>query len=156
MTRLVDGSPASQDYLFAHDFRIVSGIPDAEKEAPDFAGDFEQWFLMSGNAASDRVDVSFPGQLGNGQTTIASINIPIRGTGASSEYRLKVFVEGQGATPVFDSTLTAAPGSRTVVTVLKGALSDQPTGEKRFYVVVEAHIDSGETLRVGRPLVAQE
>jgi len=141
--------------LASYDFNPVSGSPDADLEAPDFAGDFENWFLMAGNAGGDRVDVSFQGQFGLGQTELTSLKIPIKGS-AGSQYQLKVYAEGSGATPVYDSTLLGAPVSRTVIALDDTDLSAQPIGEGRFHVVVEATLDAAETLRVGRPLVKQE
>ena len=65
--------------------------------------------------------------------------------------------EGQGASQVYTgSVLTAAPGVRTVVSIADVDLTNQPTGEGRFHVVVEATLDNTETLRVGRPFVRQE
>lgn len=141
--------------LAQHDFKFVSGLPDADLEAPDFAGDFENWLLMVGNAGGDRVDVSFQGQFGLTQSQLTSIKVPIKGS-AGSQYQLKVFAEGSGASPVYDSTLLVAPTVRTVLALDDTDLSAQPTGEGRYHIVVEATLDAAEELRVGRPLVKQE
>jgi hypothetical protein len=141
--------------LAAFDISPVSGTPDGDLETPDLAGDFENWIKLEGNAGGDRIDVSFQGQFGLTQTEITSIKVPIKGT-AGSQYQLKVFSEGSGATPVYDSTLLVAPVSRTVLTLDDTDIGTQPTGEGRYHVVVEATLDAAEILRVGRPLVKQE
>jgi hypothetical protein len=141
--------------LAAMDINPVSGIPDGDLEAADLAGDFENWVKLEGNAAADRIDVSFQGQFGLTQSQITSIKVPIKGT-AGSQYQLKVYAEGSGASAVYDSTLLVAPVSRTVLALDDTDLSAQPTGEGRYHVVVEATLDAAEILRVGRPLVKQE
>jgi len=78
------------------------------------------------------------------------------GTGGSPEYVLKVFVEGQGASAVYDPTAgapIAAPGAIAAITLSSGSLTSQPTGEARFFVVVEAYIDAGEAILTSRPYV---
>ena len=47
-------------------------------------------------------------------------------------------------------------GVRQLISLAAGDLSAQPIGEKKFFVVVEATLDSGEEMRVGTPFVRQE
>lgn len=144
----------SENYLYDHNFRIVSGSPDGELESPAFAGDFENYLLMTGTVAGDRIDAEFPGRLSLAQSKITNIRVPIQGTG---DFQIKVFVEGSGAANVYTtSVLATAPGARTVTLITAAELSAQPTGELRYHVVVEATVDVGEVVRVGRPFVKQE
>ena len=128
---------------------------DVDSQVPDLSGDFEIYDRFVSTTSGGRADAYYQGQLDESQSRVEAIKVPIKGTGASAQYQLKVFAEGSGATPVYDSTLTAAPGTRTVLTISAGSLSAQPTGEGRYHVLVEAHLDLGETLYVGRPFVKQ-
>jgi hypothetical protein len=149
-------STVQEIFVPVHDFRIISGAGvSGEQDSVDFAGDFELWYLMTSSVASGRIDVEYFGHLSNAQTLLRFIRIPIKGN-AGAEYQIKVYVEGQGATPVYDSGLNVAPLTRTLIQLDDTALSNQPTGEKKYVVAVEAHIDAGEELRVGRPFVRQE
>jgi hypothetical protein len=144
----------SEVVLFGHDFEVVSGSPTAEQESPDPAGDFETYLKMTGTVASDRVDLTFQGALQANQTTLSSIKIPIKGDG---QYQIKVYVDGSGSSNVYTaSSLLTAPASRTVTTLTDSDLSAQPTGEKRYIIAIEATVDVGEIVRIGRPLVKQE
>jgi len=150
-----------ESYLDHRDFRIISvtGV-NAEQESADFATDFELWSKMDSTVASGRVDVEWQGRLRGVQTKIASIVIPVKGQsgGPTPQYQIKVYVEGSGASNVYTgSALTPeTTGVRSIVTLTDSDLSAQPTGEKRFFVVVEASLDAGEELRVGTPFVRQE
>jgi hypothetical protein len=126
---------------------------------PDFAGDFETWAKMGSTVAAGRVNAEWQGKLRTTQTKIKTISIPIKGQngGPSPEYQVKVYVEGSGAVPVYTGALTAeTTGLRSLISISEGDLSAQPTGEKRYFVVVEATLDPGEELRVGTPFVRQE
>jgi hypothetical protein len=160
-----DGKPTfvaltTSGYLSHRDFRIisVSGV-DAEQESADFGSDFELWSKVSSTTASGRADVEWQGRLGATQNIIASIVIPIKGQsgGPTPEYHIKIYVEGSGSSNVFSgSALTPeTTGMRSVITIVDTDLTAQPTGEKKFFVVVEAHLDAGEELRVGTPFVRQ-
>jgi hypothetical protein len=131
-----------------------SGVT-VDTQVPDLAGDFEIYDSFTSTVASGRADAYYQGQLDESQARILEIKVPVKGTGATPQYQLKVFAEGSGATPVYDGGLIAAPGTRTVLTIAVGSLSAQPTGEGRYHVLVEAHLDAGETLFVGRPFVKQ-
>jgi hypothetical protein len=102
------------------------------------------------------VDVAFQGRLDVLQNLLSRIKISIRGTGASPQYQLKIYAEGSGAVAVYDSGLLAAPGTLTETLLTDLDLSSQPTGDKRYHVVVEVTIDSGETVEITRPFVRQE
>lgn len=145
------GSSSSQQYLQGS-FNDVSGTVSGDIGYPSFAGDFETYYEMSSASASGRIDVGFAGRLGDNQSTISSIKIPLIGS-AGAQYQLKVYVDGQGSSAVYDSGLTSAPTSRSLLSLTSGDLSNQPTGEGRYHVVVEATLDASETLDVGRPFV---
>lgn len=145
-------------YLEEGQLKIVSGSPTGTQEDPSFSGDFETWVLMTGTGSGDRIDVQYQGRLMSSQTQITKIEIPVKGTG---EYQIKVFTEDNGATNQYAaSALTAAPGTRTLITILAAGLTNQPSlsglDEGRFHVVVEATLDNAEVLRVGRPYITQE
>ena len=115
---------------------------------------------MASTTAAGRVDVEFSGRLRSTQTEITSIIIPIKGQngGPTPQYQVKVYVEGSGASNVYTGSalLAETTGTRILVSLTDADLSAQPTGERRFFVVVEATLDSGEELRVGTPFVRQE
>jgi len=148
-------------YLPHRDFRVIStsGV-NALQESAVFGSDFELWAYISSTVAGGRVDVEWQGRLRGTQTKIASIKIPVKGQsgGPTPQYQVKVYVEGSGATNVYTaSALTPEiTGNRTLITLTDADLSAQPTGERRYFVVVEAHLDAGEELRVGTPFVRQE
>jgi len=148
-------SVLSEVYLGPAAIRQVAGTTASAVEAPDLSGDFELYTFLSATAVSSQINGEWAGRLASNQTKVTSIKVPIKGN-AGAEYQFKVFVEGGGPTPVFDSSLTAAPLTRTLVSLTQGDLSAQPITEGRFFVVVEAHLDSGEELRVGTPFVKQE
>jgi len=147
------GAVATEAYLFNPDLRVVVGTPSGVQESATLGGDFETWLLLTSVAAANQINAEFQGRLAPGQTTISSIKVPIKGTGAA-QYTLKVYVEGTGQ--VYTSGITAAPGVRTVLALTNLDLSAQPTGEKRYFIVVEATLDGAEALRVGLPFVKQE
>lgn len=159
------GSTAASDvvdetYLTHRDYRNVTGAGiTISQESADRAVDFEIWSVAASTVAAGRADFEWQGRLRPTQSTIKSITIPIKGQsgGPTPQYQIKVYVEGMGNTPVFTGPLTAeTTGLRSVITITEGDLTDQPTGEKRFFVVVEATLDNGEELRVGNPFVRQE
>ena len=155
------GTEFDERYLTHRNFRIITlaGV-NAEQESPAFAGDFELWAFMTSSVAAGRVDVEWQGRLRATQAEIKSIIIPIRGQsgGPTPEYQVKVYVEGSGAANVYTGSalIPEVTGTRILVSLTDGDLSAQPSGEKRFFVVVEASLDAGEELRVGTPFVRQE
>jgi hypothetical protein len=147
----------TESYLDDPVYGNVVGSVTTDRDYPSFAGDFEAVFSAASTSAAGRVDASFQGRLALAQATVATTKIGFKlGAGASPEYRLKIYAEGSGAVAVYDSGLTAAPGAYTEVTVSAVMMSAQPTGLKRFFIVVEAYIDAGETLLFSRPFVRQE
>jgi hypothetical protein len=147
----------TEDYLCNPVYGNVVGSVTTDHDYPSFAGDFEAVFSAASTSAAGRVDAAFAGRLALGQTTVASTKIGFKlGAGASPQYRLKIYAEGSGGTPVYDSGLTPAPGAYTEVTVTAVMMSAQPTGLGRYFVVVEAYIDASETLLFSRPFVRQE
>ena len=145
----------TQDYLSDGVFGNAVGTVFGDVDFPSFASDFELFYRLSSTTAASQLHVAFEGRLNTAQTQINTIHLFIKGTGASPQYNLKVYAEGSGATPVFTSGLTTAPGVSTAVTVLAGSLSAQPTTNKRFFVVIEAFIDASESVSVSRPYVIQ-
>jgi len=148
----------TETYLPGPVYGNVSGTISTDPDYPDFAGDFETLHRAASSSAAGRVDAAFEGRLAFGQTTVEEIKVGFKlGTGASPQYVLKVYAEGSGATPVYDSGApVTAPALYTEVTITSGMLSGQPAGLGRFFVVVEAYIDAGEALLFSRPFVRQE
>lgn len=142
------------NHLIAGVFDLIAGSVTGDTEFPTVLGDFQTWDVLSSTSPGGEIHVAYEGQLTPVQDTISTIAVPIKGTG---DYALKVYVEGAvTANPVYDSGIQVAPGSRTVLALTELDLTEQPTGEKRYYVVVEAFIDNGENVRVGRPFVRQD
>lgn len=150
------GTGFTEEYLTSWSYGNVSGSPIADVDYPDFSGDFEVLHYMEGTAASDRVDLAFQGRVPDGFTEIDELTIKLKGSGASPEYVLKVYAEGSGATPVYDPTSgtpIAASGTLGTVVIPAGSLSGQPTGNRNFFVVVEAYVDAAEIMYASRPYV---
>lgn len=139
-------------YLTAQYVRLAAGTATSAAVAPSFGGDFEQYTLLSASAPSSQINIESAGRLASNQASIFNVKIPVYGN-AGADYAIKIYVEGFAATPVYDSGVTAAPLSRTLLTINETELTGQPSGEKRFFVVVEAHLDTGEELYVGNPFV---
>jgi hypothetical protein len=133
-------------------FGNITGTISADLLYPTFSGDFDSLYQVSSASASARLDAAFSGRLISGQTSITRVSIFIKGT-SGSQYRLKVYAEGSGATPVYDSGLTSTPTSLTELVVT--TFSAQPTGSGRYFVVVENYLDTSETNSFSSPLVRQ-
>jgi len=141
-------------YTFGNDSPV--GAITADVDYPAFGGDFEILYSMASTAASGRVDLAFQGKIPAGFTTISNVSFGIKGTGASPEYLALVYVEGSGASPVYDPTSgtpIAAPGPLGTVSIGSGSLSAQPNGDLRFFVVVEAYVDASEAVLISNPYV---
>jgi len=148
----------TEDYLEQPVFDPISpsGI-NGDLEYPAFGTTFDTYVKMDSTTAAGRIDVAFPGRLQPGQTQIGQFRMNILGTGASPSYRLLVYADGSGASAVYDSTVLAAPLTETELIVTAGMFTGaQPTGQKRYHVVVEAHIDAGEAVNVSLPFVRQD
>ncbi len=143
-------------YLATPVFGNISGALTNTIDYPLFGTTFDTYTGMVSGSPAGRVDVAFHGRLSQAQTLIGRIRVNIYGVGASPQYRLKVYAEGSGATPVYDSGLLAASASPVQTDIIGGALSAQPVSQKRFVVVVEAYLDAGEELHVSYPFVRQE
>jgi len=133
----------------------LAGIVFADWAYPSFAGDFDQFFRMNSTAAAGTVHVAFTGRLADAQTSIDLVRVFLKGVDSGTvTYNLKVYAEGSGGTPVFASGAITPPASSTLVTIAAASLSAQPTGSKRFYVVVEAEtMAAGEEVSVSKPFV---
>jgi len=138
--------------VFGNTTGTVSGTIDYPNIA---GGEYEGLYDMTSLSAAGRIDVAFPGALAPTQTTISEISVPLMGTGATPQYHIQVYAEGTVGT-VYDSLLQTAPGTLTTFSILSPSLSAQPTGGKHYIVVVQAFIDAGEAILVGRPLVTQQ
>ena len=148
---------AEYDHLATGVFDIVSGTVNADTEFPDLSGDFQTWDVMSSSAPNGRINVSYEGRLAPSQLLIAQINVPIKGTGL---YNLKIYVEGATTlNPVYETSPTspvAAPANRSVLVLTNLDLSTQPSGERKYYVVIEAFMGTGKSIRVGLPYIKHE
>lgn len=121
---------------------------------PTFGGDFDAlWSVNNGGGVAGQQDTAFHGRLSANQTKITRVKVALRGTG---DYQIRVYVEGSGAVPVYSSGVLAAPGGLTEVMLTDLDLSGQPVGQKRYHVVVEAHVDPAESILFSRPFVRQE
>ena len=147
-------SELTQFYLSDGYVRQVAGTTSSNSEAPVFGGDFELYTVLSATAASSQINLEWMGRLASVQSTLVDFRVAVRGS-AGSQYQLLVYEEGSAGTPVYDSGLTVAPTSRSELVVPGGSITPQPSGDKRYFIVVEAHLDAGEELRVGRPFVRQ-
>ena len=147
-----------EHYLEMRNFAVVAGTPNGDVEYPDFATTFDSLVAMSNfGGGAEQIDVAFAGRVMNAQSQLAQFKVNVLGIGASPSYRLLVYTDGPSpATPAFDSGVVAAPGALTEVVITAGMLSKQPVLQKRYHVVVEAHIDAGETVKVSHPFVRQE
>jgi hypothetical protein len=138
-------------------FGNISGTVTADVDYPNLAGgEVQGLFDMSSTTAAGRVDVAWSGVLSPAQTQVTQISVPLKGTGTSPQYHIQVYVDGTIG-PVYDSGLQAAPATVSPpITIFGPSLSAQPTGDKHFAVVVQAFIDAGEAILVGRPTVTQQ
>jgi len=143
-----------EEYLNQGTFGNASGFGiKTDTDLVDLT-DFETYDNMSSTVASGSVDVSYQGRLGGLQSTITQIRFFIKGTGASPQYTLKIYAEGTGL--VHTDGPNSAPGGSTEIVKTDVDLSAQPTGSKRFVVVITADIDSGEAVLVSRPFAKLE
>jgi hypothetical protein len=147
-----DTSASTQGHLATGVYNFISGTVSADTEAPTVGSDFQAWDALTSTSAGARVDVSYEGRLTSEQSTITLIKIPIKGTG---EYNLKIYAEG-ASNPVYTTGLSPVSASRNVLNIPSASLSEQPIGEGRYFVIIEATIDSGENIRVGLPYVRQD
>lgn len=137
-------------------FGNPTGTVQGDLVFPDFATDFELYYRMASSSAAGALHCVFGGRLFGPQTQISNLQLFVKGVGANPQYNLKIYAEGSGSTPVYASGLVPAPGAITSVVVPAGSMSAQPTGNKRYFVVVEAAIDAGEEVLISRPVAAQD
>ncbi len=144
-----------EDYLSQGTFGNASGAGvSGDTLFPAFGGDFETFDELSSTVAAGTLDVAYEGRLGGLNTDITEIRFFVKGTGASPTYTLNVYAEGTGV--VHTDGPNAAPVGSTEIIKTSVDLSAQPAGSKRFFVVVTANIDAGETVLVSRPFVRLE
>jgi hypothetical protein len=152
------GGAGNQAYLthFSFGNDAPAGAIFAEPGYPDFSTDFEILYTMASTQAAGRVDIAFQGKVPDGFTEIQEITYNLKGSGAGPDYVTKVYEEGSGNTPIYDPTSgtpIAAPGTLGAFSITGGSLTTQPSGDAVFFVVIEAHIDAGETIFVSNPFV---
>jgi hypothetical protein len=153
---VVGFSVATAGLMAGGTFGNFSGNVQATIDYPNVAGgEFQGLFDMSSQSASGRVDVAFSGVLQPGQTQINQLFVPIKGTGATPQYHIQVYTEGTVGT-VYDSGLQSAPATLTQINVPGGGFSAQPLGTLHYTVVVQAFINAGDALLVGRPTYQQQ
>jgi hypothetical protein len=146
-----------ETYLEFAGFGTASGTITGVREYPSYAGDFEGYWKIESSSAAATLPMAFAGRLGANQTTIKSIKIPMAGSAANVGYRIRVYVDGQGSSAVYDSgSQNTTDANRFLTSLTDANLTSQPTGEKRFFVDVLVTADSSEILYVGRPYVEQE
>jgi hypothetical protein len=137
-------------------FGNFSGTVTANIDYPNIGlGEYQALADMSSTTASGRVDVAFQGVLQSGQTQVSQLYVPIKGSGPTPQYHILVYAEGTVGT-VYDSGLQTPAGSLTLINVPGASLSAQPTGGGHYLVVVQAFINSGDTLFAGRPTFQQQ
>lgn len=145
-----------QKYLEFGVYKIVSVSGVYADTYEDLSTDFTVWDRVTSTVSSGRADIIYEGRLSATQTSLTSIKIPVKnGSIGTAQYRIFVYTEPNGLVDQYPANpgVQNAPGARTVTTI--PTVSTDPTGEKRFYIVVEAYVDAGETLYVGRPFVTQ-
>jgi len=142
-----------EEYLNSGVFGNAVGAVTGSTDYADLV-DFETYDRLSSAAPAGVLHIAYAGRLGSAQTLLSSIKFTVKGVGASPQYTLKVYAEGTGQ--VYTSGLIPAPGVPTLVSKTNLDLSAQPTGQKRFFVVVETAIDAGEAVLVSRPFVRKE
>lgn len=145
----------TEQYLTEANFGNVSGPGvSGDTNYMDLV-DFETYDLMESTVAAGSIRASYEGRLSSAQSQVTSIKVNIKGTGASPQYRLRVYAEGTGQ--VYDSGVLAAPVPSTQTTLTAVDLSAQPAGlQKRYFIEVQALLDAGEALYVSRPFTRQE
>lgn len=145
-------STTNSYYLYDGVFGNLAGTVFSDRTYPSFGGDFEYFYRMWSTAGGSTIHVAFEGRLDTVQTTVDTIAVVIKGVDlGTATYNLRVYVEGTGS--VYSSGATTPPGAATQIVVTSLDMSAQPTGNKRFYVVVECALGNGEEVSVSRPYV---
>lgn len=144
-----------EEYLNQGVFGAPSGAGvDGDTDFTDLGGDFETFDRLSSTIASGSLSVSYQGRLGGLTSQIKDIRFFIKGSGATPQWTLNIYVEGTGI--VHTDGPNVAPLGSTEIVKTDLDLSAQPTGSARFFVVIVANIDAGETVFVSRPFVRLE
>lgn len=143
-----------EEYLNAGVFGNLSGTVNGDTGFPLLGSDFETFDELSSTDVAGQIDVAYEGRLGTLTTLIKEIRFFIKGTGASPQYTINIYAEGTGV--VHTDGPNAAPAGATEIVKTDLDLSAQPTGSKRFFVVITADIDTSESVLVSRPFVRLE
>lgn len=152
----VDGvSALTEFYMDDPVIGNLAGTVFADWIYPNFATDFEQFWQMRSTAAAGVVHTAFAGRLATNQSQIDQIALNAKGVDTGTvQYSIKVYAEGSGAVPVFTQAAVTPPVSSTQVVITGTSLSAQPTGGKRFFVVVEATaMENTESVSVSKPFI---
>jgi len=133
----------------------LAGSVFADWEFPSFAGDFDQFWKMSSVGVAGVVHTAFLGRLSSTQTEIQEISVFVKGVDTGTvQYALNIYVEGNGATPAFTQVASTPLVASTQVAITGTAIVPQPTGSKRFFLVVEATaMETGEEVSISKPFV---
>jgi hypothetical protein len=147
-----------ENYMGLPLFRNVSAGVTTQTDAADETGDFEEYHTASATLPVSTAEAVFMGRLGGPQSKIATLKIPLKGSGASPQARVEVFVEGSVGNQYTGpfSAFAVLPASRLLLTITEVDLLAQPSSEKRYVVVVEFALDASETGSCGTPFFRHE
>lgn len=143
-----------EEYLNAGVFGNATGTVSGDTAFPTLGSDFEAFDSLSSTDPAGQLDVAYEGRLGTLTSAVKEIRFFVKGTGTSPQYTLNIYAEGTGV--VHTDGPNAAPVGATEIVKTDLDLSAQPTGSKRFFVVITADIDAGEEVLVSRPFVRLE
>jgi hypothetical protein len=150
---------AAEGYMGFPVFRNPTPNITAKTDAADETADFEEWHSASSSADGGQVEAVFMGRLCGGCTTVKQLDIAIKGGGTTPQFQFLLYTEGSGAVNQYTgtySTAQAAPGSRTLISIVASEITNQPTGEGRYILVVRSFVDTGEIVYCGTPFFRQE
>ena len=137
---------------------LVSG----DSVFPDFTGDFEVYDRVESFNTGQSIDISWSGRLSEKQERIRKVRFNLVGDDAGNPttpptFVVKIYVEGAAtANPVYESTVTSSPSTTTEFVILDSQIFTQPINQKRYHVVLECFLDSGQKIDCSRPFVTQE
>lgn len=153
-------SHPSQLYLGQGIFGEASNpsLVRGDTDYPDFSGNFDTFDKLEAFALDQTLDIAYPGRLEDTQTALVEMTINIIGDDAGftnpPRFRLMIYCEGAiTANPVYDSGMMDAPDTLTEYIV--DTVTEQPTGQKRYHVVVSTELDTNQFVMCSRPFVKQ-
>lgn len=130
----------------------------ADTAFPDLTDDFESYDFIESFDDDQSASVAYQGRLPDG-LILSGVRLNIKGDDASltspPRYRLRVYMEGAAsANPVFDSGELDAPDGISEL-VIDASTLEQPTGQGRYFITVQALLDTDQILFVSRPFVTE-